>query len=181
MTRSEFDEDSSVANGTYEVEIVIDRPVSEVWNQFVNVGSWVTSHKIEEVGDVRRTLGAITRVSPSDAALENVQGSDGPVIPPPHYHYCKVIEFVPEQRYVLKTYAEKGGSYGMEGFSAFDDSRFYPLDGGRTRATFTLYSHMKGDLIARDPEAFARSMEGSEAGMVGNLENLKRIVESSAT
>jgi hypothetical protein len=174
----EFDEDPAVATGIYKVDLVIDRPVSEVWEQFLDIGSWVTSHRIEEVGEPRRTLGAITRVSPRQEVVENIEG-DGPAIPLPHHHYCKIIKFVPEQQYVLKTYSEQGGSYGMDQFVAFDDSRFYTED-GRTRATFTLFAHMKGQLIAADPEAFARSMEGSRAGMVGNLENLKRIVESNS-
>lgn len=177
MTHDEFDEDAAVANGTYEIEIVIDAPVANVWQQFLDIGSWVTSHKIEEVGDVRRTLGAVTRVSPREDVVKNIE-ADGPAVPLPHHHYCKIIKFVPEQQYVLKTYAEKGGSYGLEDFIAFDDTRFVAAD-GKTNMTFTLFSHFKGTLVADDPDAMIRSMDGSRAGMVENLENLKRLVETA--
>jgi hypothetical protein len=175
----ELDEDPAVANGVYEIEIVIDAPVAHVWEQFLDVGSWVTSHRIEEVGDLRRTLGAITRVSPREDVVKNVE-AQGPAIPLPHHHYCKIIKFVPEEQYSLKTYAEKGGSYGLEEFLAFDDSRFVAID-GKTKLTFTLFSHVKGDLVAHDSETMTRSMDGSRAGMVANLENLQRIVQSKTT
>ncbi len=171
---SSFDEDRAVWNGTYEVEVVIDRPVSEVWEQFLDVGSWVTSHKIQEVGEARRTLGAITRVSPSEEAMRAVTSGTGEGLPPAHHHYCKIVQFVPEQQYVLKTYSEKGGSYGLE-LTAFDDTRFADL-GGKTKVTFNLFCEMKGDLVAKDPSAM--SLEGSRLGMVENLGNLKRLVES---
>jgi hypothetical protein len=73
----EFDEETAVPNGTYEIEIVIDAPVAKVWQQFLDIGSWVTSHKIEEVGDLRRTLGALTRVSPREDVVKNIE-ADGP-------------------------------------------------------------------------------------------------------
>src|SRR4051812_21858812 len=174
MRIHDFDEDSAVGRGLSEIELVIDAPLADVWGQFLDIGSWVTSHKIEEVGELRRTLGAVTRVSPKEETVEDL-GADGPAIPLPHYHYCRIIKFLPEQQYVLKTYAETGGSYGLEEFLAFDDSRFYAVD-GKTTATFTLYAHMKGALVANDADAMDRSMQTSRAGMVSNLENLKRIV-----
>jgi len=170
----EFDEETAVANGTYEIEIVIDAPVAKVWHQFLDIGSWVTSHKIEEVGDLRRTLGALTRVSPREDVVKNIAA----LVPLPHHHYCKIIKFVPEQQYVLKTHAEKGGSYGMDDFIAFDDTRFHAVD-GKTSMTFTLFSHFKGALVGDDPDAMTRSMDGSRAGMVENLGKLKRMVEAA--
>lgn len=175
-SRPEFEEDQAVGSGLYEIELVIDAPVSKVWDQFVDIGSWVTSHRIEEVGDLRRTLGAVTRVSPREEVVDELGVGDS-AIPLPHHHYCRIIKFVPERQYVLKTYAERGGSYGFEEFLAFDDSRFYAVDGA-TRATFTLYAHMKGEFVASDPAGMDRSMQTSRAGMVSNLENLKRIAEA---
>jgi hypothetical protein len=172
---SSVDEDRSVWNGTYEVDVVIDAPPSKVWDQFLDVGSWVTSHTIEEVGEPRRSLGAITRVSPSEEAMRAISEATGEELPPAHHHYCKIIHFVPEQQYVLKTYSEQGGSYGLE-LTAYDDTRFTTVDGGKTKVTFNLFCEMKGDLVAKDPSAM--SLEGSRLGMVENLNNLKRLVES---
>jgi hypothetical protein len=53
----EFDEETAVANGTYEIELFIDAPVAKVWQQFLDIGSCVTSHKIEEVGGQRSPQG----------------------------------------------------------------------------------------------------------------------------
>jgi hypothetical protein len=168
-----LDEDVSVWNGTYEIEVVIDRPVGEVWEQFLDIGSWVTSHRIEEITEPRRVLGAITRVSPSEEAMRAVTSGTGEGLPPAHHHYCKIIKLVPEEQYVLKTYSEEGGSYGMD-IVAYDDARFFP-ENGKTCAVFNLFAEFRGDVVAKDPGAI--SLEGSRQGMIANLENLKRIVE----
>src|SRR5688572_18345564 len=112
MPMIHHDEDPSIYNGHYEVEIVMDRPVAQVWRQFLDIGSWVTSHDIELVAGSRDAVGAITRVSFRKAKEVGM--------PEPHHHYCKITKLIPERQYVLKTYAEKGGSYGWE-IVAFDD------------------------------------------------------------
>src|SRR5262249_51691578 len=139
---SQYDESPSVYNGHYEIQAVIDRPVAEVWKQFLDIGSWVTSHSIENVEGEPGTLGSVTPV----AFLGAAEGE----LPAPAYHYCKIIRLIPEQRYMLKTYSEQGGSYGLE-IVAFDDARFAEAD-GTTTITFNLYFHAKGDSIAQNPD-----------------------------
>ena len=162
---SDYDEAPSVYSGTYDVEVLIDRPMSEVWKQFLQLSSWVTSHRIEEVSGAPGTVGSITRVFDENATE--------PDYPPPHYHFCKVIKLIPEQRYVLKTYSEKGGSYGLR-LACFDDFQFVAID-GKTKITFNLFAEFEGEAIARDPSI--GGMDGSREGMAKNLNNLKRIVE----
>lgn len=157
---NEFDEDASVSNGHYEVDVVIDAPVSQVWKQFLDIGSWVTSHTIENVSGEPGTLGSITRV-----AFKKAKESG---LPPAHYHFCKIIKLIPEQQYVLKTYSEKGGSYGVE-ISAFDDTRFVEAD-GKTTVTFNLYATSKSGAPL--------DLEVSRQGMVQNLAKLKGLVEN---
>lgn len=165
---SSYDEHPRVYNGAYEVEVTIDRPVKEVWPQFIDIGSWVTSHDIELVQGSKTAVGGITKVSFRRAKEVGM--------PEPHHHYCKIIKFIPEKQYVLKTYNEKGGSYGWD-IVAFDDSRLYDL-GGRTRITFALFIEMKSDIVINDRPSIDRAMETSQQGMAQNLQNLKRIVES---
>ena len=161
-----LDEDRSVSNAVTELDVFINRPVGEVWNQFIDFGSWVTSHRIEEIHGRRGTIGSIFRASFKNSAEEGY--------PLPHHHYCKIIKVIPEQLYVLKTYSEKGGSYGVH-IVAFDEARFVSKDGG-TLLTFKLFAEFSGERIAQNPGAI--NMDASQDGMVKNLNNLKRIVES---
>jgi hypothetical protein len=156
-------EDLDIFNGHYEVQVTIDSPVAEVWKQFINLGSWVTSHVIEQVSGAANTVGSVTRVSYKKAAEQQ--------LPQPHHHYCKVVKAVPEKQYLLKTYSEKGGSYGME-MVAFDDTRFDVID-GKTRVTFNIYVQRK----TPGKDTSTMNLDGSREGMVKNLDNLKRMLE----
>jgi hypothetical protein len=147
-------ESYSIYNGFSEVEIVINRPIADVWNKFLDLGSWVMNFEIEALYGKPGTLGSIWRCS-FKAAEE--QG-----LPLQHHHYCKIYRLIPEQRYVLKTYSAEGGSYGME-ITAFDDGRFVALDERTTKISFALFCEYKGKVVAE--------------GMLSNLNNLKRIME----
>jgi hypothetical protein len=162
------DEDRTIFNGYLEFEVFIERPVAQVWKKVLEIQSWVTSHRIEDVCGEPGTLGSITRVSFKKA------GEQG--YPPAHHHYCKIIRLIPEQQYLLKTYSEKGGSYGMQ-MTAFDDFRLLAID-GKTKLTITFFCEYRGESVAQqDPDAMNRSLEASREGMLKNLDNLKRMVE----
>ena len=163
------DEDPSITNDVSELEVFIDRPVGDVWRPLLDLSSWVTTHVIEEVSETKRTVGAITRVSFKRAKEMGY--------PLPHHHYCKIIKLVPEQLYVLKTYSEKGGSYGSQ-IAAFDVIRLVTLDRG-TRLTFSFFGEFRGARIEGEPrrESAPIDMDVSLEGMKINLDNLKRIVE----
>jgi hypothetical protein len=84
------------------------------------------------------------------------------------------MKLVRERQYLLKTYSEEGGSYGMQ-LTCFDDTRFLPID-GKTKVVFNLFAELIGEAIAKDPAGM--NLEQSREGMLRNLNNLKRIVES---
>jgi hypothetical protein len=163
---SQVDEDRSIYNGHFELAILIDRPIDDVWTRMVDLSSWVTSHDIEIVRGEPVALGTITRVSP--------RGPGQADSPPAPYHYCKIIKLAPPHQYMLKTYSEAGGSYGLR-MAGFDDLRLLTV-AGRTRVTFSIFIEMQGELIAKDPQAM--NLEASREGMSKNLANLKRLVES---
>jgi hypothetical protein len=165
MVMSNCDEDQSIQNTLLELEIVIDRPVAQVWRQWLDIGSWVTSHNIENVHGTPGTVGSITRPSFKMAPERGM--------PLPHHHYCKIIKLDPERQYVLKTYSEKGGSYGMQ-IVGFDDARFIAVD-GKTKITFRFFGELKAKAFRKGPSINL----DDDNHMMKNLENLKRIVESS--
>ena len=166
---SNYDEDASIVNDLLDLEILIVRPVAQVWKQWLDLSSWVISHDIEQVEGERDEVGGITRVS--DRCSKEVG------YPTPHYHYCKVIELIPQRRYVLKSYTEKGGSYGLQ-FIGFDEARFHIVDRDSTKVHFRFLGETRGmaTLIVEHPAKLTEV--GSDNHMWRNLENLKRIVES---
>ncbi len=160
-----YDEENTVFNGHYEVEVIIDRPVAGVWTQYLDIGSWVTSHDIENVYGTPGTVGSITRVS-----FKKAKEMD---MPPTHHHYCKIVEMEREKYYLLKTYSEKGGSYGVN-LTAFDDAKFSSCN-GKTKIVFSVYLEMVAESIANETDPI--NLDVSRDGMIQNLENLKRICE----
>src|SRR5579871_1368999 len=122
-------EGRSVYNGHFELEILVERPVSQVWKQYIDLPAWVTSHKIETVYGEPGAVGSVTLVT--DKTAQELGYA------PPYHHYCKIVKLVPQQQYVLKTYAEEGGSYGMD-MTCFDDTRFIAV-GGHTRIVFNIF------------------------------------------
>jgi hypothetical protein len=157
-----FDEDQSVYNGQFEVDILIDRPVALVFRQYVDVASWVTNNDIEYLYGGPGIVGSIRRVSWRQAKELG--------LPPAHYHYCKIIKVVPERQHLIKTYSEKGGSYGWK-MTSFDDSRFIEV-GGTTKVVFNVFAEIRSDA------ADTLNIDASREGMFRNLCNLKRILES---
>ena len=164
-------EDLDIYNATYEVDCLINASIEDVWKQYIDISSWVTSHAIENVHGEPGSIGSVTRVS-----FKRVEEFS---MPPAHHHYCKIIKLIPEQQYVLKTYSEKGGSYGWH-IVAFDDARFYEVE-QKTMVVFNLYIEIKCDAAVKDPESLDRSMEASREGMIANLNRLKNLVEARGT
>lgn len=161
------DEAPSVFNGHYEIEVTIDRPVAEVWEKYLDIASWVTSHRIEDAAGEPGSVGSITRVYFDEKIAAEID------MPHPRYHYCKIIKLEPLKHYLLKTYSEKGGSYGSR-ITAFDNAKFEEIN-GKTHIIFTIFAEIISEEFAKNPEL--KSLETSREGMMENLNNLKRICE----
>lgn len=161
-----WDEDLSLHSGTFEVDILVDRPVAEVWRQYVDAASWISTHDIEFVAGGPGIEGSIRRIAFKKAKELGM--------PLPHHHYGKLVKVIPERQQLVKTYAEKEGAYGMQ-MLCFDDARFAVV-GSQTRITFNTYAEIKSADVAKDPAAY--NLDASRVGMLANLTNLKRILES---
>ena len=156
-------EDTSIENVLLDLQILINASVSKVWAHWIDMASWVTSHRIEHVSGEIGTVGLISRAS---FALAGDMG-----YPAPHYHYNQVLKVVPEQQYTFKTYSEAGGSYGLR-MLGFDDARFIDAE-EKTKVTFRFYGEYKTEI----PRDQSKPLSGDGNHMMRNLENLKRIVE----
>ena len=172
---NDWNEGPSVYNGFSEVDIVINQPIAEVWTKFLDLRSWVMNFDIEELYGKPGTLGSIWRCTVKDAAAQG--------IPLQHFHYCKIIRLIPEQRYVLKSYSAEVGSYGMD-ITAFDEGRFEALGPQTTKIAFALFCEYKGKVVVeglrKNPSAWDDDVRQGAEGMLNNLNNLKRILESGA-
>lgn len=163
------EESPSISNHHYEVDIVIDRPVKVVWKQFLDMGSWVTSHDFVQITGERGGLGSVMRI-----ALKNAQARG---LHPPFYHYSKTIAVFPERRWLLKIYYEKGGSYGVARCTSFDDFQFV-RSGEHTRVVCNFFEEFEGGLLDKDPDLIRRSLDASQKGMLLNLQSLKTLLET---
>src|SRR6185437_4411931 len=156
---TQYDEDPTVYNGHFELEVLIDRPVEQVWAQFFDIPSWVLTHEIDLVSGARGTVGSITQVFSRNAREEG-------------YHYCKLIKLVPGERWILKIYSERGDEYD---FTGFDDGRLVPVD-NKSKVIFNIFIEVRGESIAKDPGVM--NLDISRENMMKNLNNLKQIIEN---
>ena len=162
-----FEEDRSIYNGNFEVEIIIDRPVAQVWRQYVDAASWITTHDIEFLKGGPGIEGSVRRIAFKKATELSTPG--------PHFHYGKIVKAIPEQQQLVKTYTGEGGAYGMH-FLCFDDARFVSLGTAQTKVIFNTFAQVQSEAVAQDPAGF--NLDSSRQGMLGNLQNLKRMLES---
>jgi len=171
MDSCKFDEDPSILNLILDLEVVINCPVQAVWKHWLELGSWVLSHDVDTVHGVPGALGSVMRASNKRGAELGMHISE---VPLPHYHYCKIIKIVPEKVYVLKTFSEKGGSYGMD-MAGFDQAKF-ELIGEKTKISYHYIGSYKSPKFIGGP--FLKDPDDDDDHMLKNLLNLKRIVEA---
>jgi hypothetical protein len=148
-------------------ETVIDHPVEKVWPHALDIGGWMSAHRLETRNGEPGKVGHFERVYPRDL------GDD---VPLPRYHLYGVAEIIPLKLIALEVLPEQGGSYGnAREWMSFDSILLNDL-GGRTRLTFMLVDvHMgKGE---KDFHARRKSeLEGARALLEQYFENLKQLV-----
>jgi hypothetical protein len=151
------------------VETTIDHPVEKVWPHVIDIGSWMSDHRLETIAGEPGKVGHFERVIP--------HGMDD--APEPRYHLYGVAEVIPQKLIVLEVFWEKGGSYGKtrEKFS-FDEIHLTDI-GDRTKIFFLMVDQHMGkgekDFAARRKV----ELEGGVRAMIERyFENLRRLVES---
>ncbi|HEV8333106.1 MAG TPA: hypothetical protein VGQ22_16895 [Steroidobacteraceae bacterium] len=84
-------------------ETTIARPVEKVWPHALNIGSWMTDHRMEPLSGERGTAGFCERVYAAGIAPETTLA---------HHHYYGIAAVVPYKYIALEVFPEVGGSYG---------------------------------------------------------------------
>jgi hypothetical protein len=148
-------------------ETVIDHPVQRVWPHALNIGGWMSAHRLETVSGRAGSVGHFERVYPRDLADD---------VPLPRYHLYGVAQIIPLKLIALEVLPEQGGSYGnAREWMSFDSILLTDL-GDRTHLTFLLVDAHMG---RGDPDFHTRrkqELEGARGLLEKYFENLKRMV-----
>ena len=119
-------------------ETTLDHPVDVVWPHALNIGGWMSAHRLETLSGTPGTVGHFERVLPRGV------GDD---VPRPHYHLYGIAEIVPQKCIVLEVLPEQGGSYGNAREWMSFDTILLADCGSRTKLSFLMVDvHMgKGE------------------------------------
>jgi hypothetical protein len=152
-------------------ETIIDHPIEKVWPHALNIGGWMSAHRLETIAGEPGTVGHFER------AYSQGIGKD---IALPHYHLYGIAHVIPFKLIALEVFPEKGGSYGstVQRLS-FDNILLVDL-AGRTKVVFAMVdvSLEKGDEEFRQRQK--REHAEGEKRLEPYFENLRRLVESQA-
>jgi hypothetical protein len=152
------------------VETIIDRPVEEVWPHALNIGGWMSAHRLETIAGEPGKVGHFERVHPRGL------GAD---VPEPHYHLYGIAKTIPYKLIVLEVFPEKGGSYGVTNrYISFDNILLIDL-GGRTKVIFLMIDAHVGARDEQYEERRNKEVEGAVDMLTGYFENLRRLVDGS--
>jgi hypothetical protein len=149
-------------------ETTIDHPVEKVWPHALNIGSWMSAHRLEPLSGEASKVGHFERVWPRELADD---------IPEPRYHLYGIAAIVPYKCIALEVLPENGGSYGSaREWMSFDSILFADL-GGRTRLIFHMVDVHMGRGTPDFHERRRKELEDIAGGLLRQyFENLKRLV-----
>lgn len=149
------------------VETIIDHPIEQVWPHALDIGSWMSAHRLETLAGERNKVGHFERVYPRGL------GAD---VPLPHHHLYGIVEIIPHSLIALEVFPERGGSYGVtKPWMSFDNILLTDI-GGRTKVVFLM---IDAHLGAHDEAYHQRRKQEVEAGrdlINGYFDNLRRLV-----
>lgn len=149
------------------VETIIDHPVEKVWPNALDIGSWMSAHRLETLAGEPCKIGHFERVYP---------GGLGADVPLPHHHLYGIVAIIPHKLIALEVFPERGGSYGVtKPWMSFDNILLTDL-GDRTKVVFLM---VDAHLGAHDEEYHRRRQREVEGGrdlLNGYFENLRRLV-----
>jgi hypothetical protein len=151
----------------------LDHPLERVWPQVLDIGGWMSDHRLETLAGEPGKVGHFERVHPSQL------GAD---VPPPHYHLYGITEIIPFKLLAFEVFPERGGSYGKTGNKISFDSILLTPAGQSTRLTFLMI-----DVILEQPKETGEALrarhqrenEGSSERLRRYFENLRQRVDRS--
>jgi hypothetical protein len=109
------------------IDAILNFPVERVWPHALQIGKWMTDHRMETIAGQPGRIGHFERVFAKGVSSE---------VPLPHHHYYGIAEIIPMRCIALEVFPEKGGSYGnTRERMAFDCILLIDL-GGRTKVIF---------------------------------------------
>jgi hypothetical protein len=152
------------------VETVIHHPLEKVWPRALEIGRWMSAHRLETLDGKPGEVGHFERVYPRDL---------GPEVPEPHYHLYGIAHVIPLKLIVLEVFPEQGGSYGKTKPKWSFDSVLLTDLGGETQVGF----HMVDVHLEKGDAGFHARREEELRAVRGMLEayfdNLRRLVEQA--
>ena len=149
------------------VDTIIEQPVSKVWPHALDIGSWMSAHRLETIAGEASKVGHFERVFPRGLADD---------APKPHYHLYGIAELIPFKLIVLEVFPERGGSYGDSRESMSFDSILFTDLGSTTQVALLMTDVHLGK---RDQEFMSRRKGEHEAGkelVKAYFENLRKLV-----
>lgn len=154
------------------VETTIDHPVEAVWPHALDIGAWMSDHRLETVSGEAGRVGHFERVFPEG------MGSD---VPLPHYHLYGIANVIPNKLIALEVFPERGGSYGKtREKTSFDVLLFSDL-GDRTRLAFLLIDVYLSPASDQSEHPLMRDADGfkvAQERIARYFDNLRALVRS---
>jgi len=145
----------------------IDAPVEKVWPHALNIGSWMTAHRLETIGGESGKIGHLERVYPKHLAS---------AVGHPRYHLYGVTNIIPHKYIGLEVFPEKGGSYGDRNeWMSFDGVLLIDL-GGRTQVVFLMVDVQMGSRDQAERERRQQEINEGREMITGYFENLRALV-----
>lgn len=158
-------------------DVDIDQPIEKVWEQALNIPSWMgANHEWEPLDGETGKPGMLYRIWPRRHYLvEN--GVEGEC-PPPHFHFVGIAKVIRHKLIGVEVWPEKGGSYGglvESSHKGLDNLVFTDL-GGRT--------NIKGLFIAvEDPKPEQHIDTSEEENIAANVmlhfDNLRKLLDGT--
>jgi hypothetical protein len=150
------------------VDTVIDYPVERVWPHALNIGRWMSAHRLDRIEGEPGQVGFFERVYPVSLAS---------TVPEPRYHLYGIAEIIAPKLIALEVFPENGGSYGNTRPKMSFDTIFLTDLGDRTHVGFYMVDVHLGE---GDEQSHVRRKAELEGGvrelLMQYFENLRREV-----
>lgn len=142
-------------------EVTIDRCAHDVWLPFLEMESWMTGLRFENVSGERGAEGEVRLVTPTPDSLYRS-------------YYTRAVRVTPRQQYVVKVTPAEGA-----GYLAFADFSFTERD-GKTHLVYDIYLELSLPAASEGELNQLRFQQHRDVleEVTRNNRNLKSLVES---